>query len=50
MPTNAFFAFDNGGFKQMCDNYGIKYKPTTIHNIQANVIIEQVHKVVNDTL
>jgi hypothetical protein len=36
----------------MCDNYGIKTKPTTIHNIhpQANAIIEQVDKVVNDTL
>jgi hypothetical protein len=37
-----FIVFDNGGefkreFKQMCiqDNYGIKVKPTTSHNIPS---------------
>jgi transposase InsO family protein len=50
-----FTVFDNGGefkreFKQMCDNYGIKAKPTTSHNPQANAIIERVHKVVIDML
>jgi transposase InsO family protein len=36
----------------MCEmyNYGIKTKPTTSHNPQANAIIERVHKVVNDML
>jgi hypothetical protein len=34
----------------MCDNYDIQAKPTTSHNPQANAIIEQVHKVVNDML
>ena len=34
----------------MCDNYGIKAKPTTSHNLQENAIIERVHKVVNDML
>jgi hypothetical protein len=38
----------------MCvqDNYGIKAKPTTSHNQQANTIIERVQKVVvvNDML
>jgi transposase InsO family protein len=34
----------------MCDNYGIKAKPTTSHNPQVNAIIERVHKVVNDVL
>jgi hypothetical protein len=38
-PRPQFFVFDNGGefkreFKQMCDNYGIKAKPTTSHNQQ----------------
>jgi hypothetical protein len=37
-PQPQFIVFDNGGefkreFKQMCDNYGIKAKPTTSHNI-----------------
>jgi hypothetical protein len=56
-PRPQFIVFDNGcefkcEFKQMCvqDNYGIKAKPTTSHNPQANAIIEQVHKVVNDML
>jgi transposase InsO family protein len=34
----------------MCKNYGIKAKPTTSHNPQANAIIEQVHRVVNKML
>jgi hypothetical protein len=37
-------------FKQMCNNYGIKAKPTTSHNPQANAIIERHHKVVNEML
>jgi hypothetical protein len=32
----------------MCENYGIKAKPTTSHNPQANAIIEQIYKVLND--
>jgi transposase InsO family protein len=34
----------------MCENYGIKAKPTTSHNPQANAIIERVQKVVNNML
>ena len=54
-PHPQFIVFDNGckfkhELKQMCDNYGIKTKPTTSHNPQANAIIERVHKVVNDML
>ncbi len=54
-PRPQFIVFDNGGefkreFKQMCNNYGIKAKPTTSHNPQANAIIERVHKVVNEML
>jgi transposase InsO family protein len=56
-PRPQFIVYDNGGefkreFKKMCDNYGIKVKPTTSHNPQANTIIERVHKdlVVNDML
>jgi hypothetical protein len=39
-PQPQFIVFDNGNigefkreFKQMCDNNGIKAKPTTSHNI-----------------
>jgi transposase InsO family protein len=56
-PHPRFIVVDNGKnckfkreFKQMCDNNGIKAKPTTSHNPQANAIIEQVHKVVNNML
>jgi hypothetical protein len=56
-PQPQFIVFDNGNigefkreFKQMCDNNGIKAKPTTSNNLQENAIIERVHKVVNDML
>jgi transposase InsO family protein len=50
-PQPQFIVFENGGefkreFQQMCDNYDIEAKLTTIHNPQANAIIERVHKVV----
>jgi hypothetical protein len=41
-PRPHFIVFDNESvrkfkceFKQMCDNYGIKAKPTTSHNIPS---------------
>jgi hypothetical protein len=47
-PQPQFIVFDNGDvgefkreFKQMCDNYGIKSKPTTSHNPQANAMISK---------
>ena len=54
-PRPWFIFSDNRGefrreFKQMCENYGIKAKPTTSYNPQSNAIIERVHKVVNDIL
>jgi hypothetical protein len=54
-PQPQFIVFDNGGkvkreFKQMCNNYGIIATPTTSHNPQANSMIEQVHKVVNEMI
>jgi hypothetical protein len=54
-PRPQLIVFDNRGefkreFKQMCNNYGIIAKPTTSHNLQANSIIERIHKVVNDML
>jgi hypothetical protein len=43
-PQPQFIVFDNGNtskfkreFKQMCDNYGIKAKPTTSHNQQTTI-------------
>jgi hypothetical protein len=39
-PQSQFIVFDNGGqfkreFKQMCDNYCIKVKPTTSYNYNS---------------
>ncbi len=33
-------------FETLCDSYGIKRKPTTIKNPQANAICERVHQVI----
>jgi mannose/cellobiose epimerase-like protein (N-acyl-D-glucosamine 2-epimerase family) len=32
----------------MCENYGINTKPMKVQNPQANAIIDQVHKVINN--
>jgi hypothetical protein len=37
-------------FKYLCDSYGIKHKPTTIKNSQANAILERVHQVLGQKL
>jgi len=47
--------YDNGSefklnFKYLCDSYGIKRKPTTIRNPQANAILEHVHQVLGQML
>jgi hypothetical protein len=43
--------YDNGSefklhFEALCDSYGIKHKPTSSKNPQANAILEQVHQVI----
>ena len=37
-------------FEYLCDSYGIKRKPTTIKNPQANAILECVHQVLGQML
>jgi hypothetical protein len=34
----------------MCDNYGMKEKPSTNYNPQSNGIIEHVHQVLSNAL
>ena len=34
----------------MCDNYGLKSKPTTTYNPCSNGVVEHVHKVLGDSL
>jgi transposase InsO family protein len=54
-PRSIQVTFDNGSefksvFKEMCDNLGIKYIPTTSYNPQGNSIIERKHKVMGNIL
>jgi transposase InsO family protein len=37
-------------FEHLCDSYGIKRKPTTVKNPQANAILERVHQVLGQML
>ena len=37
-------------YEYLCDSYGIKRKPTTIKNPQANAILERVHQVLGQML
>ncbi len=51
-----YIGYDNGSefnaqFKQICNNYGMKEKPSSSYNTQSNGIsIEQVHQVLGNTL
>jgi hypothetical protein len=54
-PRPQYIGYDNGSefkaqFKQMCDNYGIKEKPSTNYNLQSNGIIERVHQAIGNAL
>jgi hypothetical protein len=49
-PHCQHIIYDNRGefelhFEALCDSYGIKRKPTSVKNPQANAILEQVHQV-----
>ena len=37
-------------FEALCESFGIKRKPTSVKNPQANAILEQVHQVNTTTL
>ena len=54
-PRPQYMGFDNGSefkkvFTEMCQNYGIKKKPSTTYNPQSNGIIERVHQVLANAL
>ena len=49
-PCCQYIIYDIGSefklnFKALCDSYGIKRKPTSVKNPQANAILEHVHQV-----
>jgi hypothetical protein len=37
-------------FKKMCDNLGIKCRPTTSYNLQGNTIIDRINQVMGNML
>ncbi|MCP4746441.1 MAG: transposase family protein [Desulfobacteraceae bacterium] len=47
-PRSKNIIYDNGSefklhFKSLCDSYGLKRKPTSIKNPQANAVLERIH-------
>jgi hypothetical protein len=49
-PRCQYIIYDNGSkfklhFEALCESYGIKLKPTSVKNPQANAILEQLHQV-----
>ncbi len=37
-------------FQELCDDFGLKPKPTTVRNPRANAILEHMHGVLGDML
>ncbi len=54
-PCCCYIIYDNGSefklhFLSLCDTYGIKRKPTSVKNPQANAILERIHGVLGNML
>jgi hypothetical protein len=54
-PRCRYFIYDNGSefklhFRSLCNTYGIKHKPTSVKNPQANAILERIHGVLRNML
>ncbi len=54
-PRCCYIIYNNGSefklnFEYLCETYGIKCKPTTIKNPQANAILESLHQVLGQIL
>jgi hypothetical protein len=54
-PRCRYIIYDNGRefklrFRSLCDTYGIKHKPTSVKNPQANAILERIHAVLGNML
>ena len=49
VSTLQTYIYDNGSefelhFQPLCDTFGLKRKPTTVKNPQANAILERIHQ------
>ncbi len=54
-PCCRYIIYDNGNefklhFQSLCNTYGIKRKPTSVKNPQANAILERIHAVLGNML
>jgi hypothetical protein len=54
-PHCQYIIYDNGSefklhFQSLCDTYGIKHKPTSVKNPQANAILERIHAVIGNMI
>jgi hypothetical protein len=54
-PCCRYMICDNGNqiklnFRALCKTYGVKHKPTSIKNPQANAILEHIHTVFTSML
>jgi hypothetical protein len=54
-PRCQYIIYNNGSkfklhFQSLYDTYGIKHKPTSVKNPQANVILERIHAVLGNML
>jgi hypothetical protein len=54
-PRCQYINYDNGSefklhFEALCESFGIKRKPTSVKNPQANAILERVHQVISSML
>ena len=54
-PHCQYIIYDNGSgfklhFKALCESFGIKPKPTSVKNPQANAILGRVHQVITTML
>ncbi len=54
-PYCCYIIHDNGSefklhFRSLCNTYGMKHKPTSVKNPQANAILERIHGVLRNML
>ena len=54
-PHCQYIIYDNGSkftlhFEALCESFGIKRKPASVKNPQANAILEQMHQVITTML
>eukprot|EP00804_Cyclotella_cryptica_P025130 CCRYP_012980-RA/>CCRYP_012980-RA protein AED:0.39 eAED:0.39 QI:0/-1/0/1/-1/1/1/0/418 len=50
-PRSQYIIYNNGSefklhFETLCESYGLKRKPTSVKNPQANAILERVHQTI----